>query len=352
WQAACASNQRQLVMAVTMHAQDHDEVLPHAATAWRDLAVERGLLACPAASTTPNGYVYLNNCAGVALGDIASPAGQAVIADGQHRATGQTAGQLPTYDNIAYQADDFAWRHAGKLMAGFLDGHVEVLATAPDAGGLPRPPFPPEEKVIWKNLVVAADCTLTPSDGGNRLDFTAPNFDQNRDMGAVGTRGFVGDGYFSFKIARMENFGNVSGMNVGLSLLMVKPQNPRKHIGAVTSVNMVHYGVQTVQGWGPMRPVIQVSQYAVHFAAIPNQLGAAAETKSGAEFKVERHGSLMKYWITRPGESPVLLHVADTIPEVMLFPDVCCSGHSYIPGNGVFECRISAYEMADVPDSL
>ena len=121
-QSTCMNNQRQIATAILMYAQDNDELLPSADIAWKVCALSGQVLQCPTAGVNvANAYVYNSTFAGMPMGNILTPDQDVLVADGQH--TGGT-GIATTYDNVAYTATDFSVRHAGKLIAAFLDGHV------------------------------------------------------------------------------------------------------------------------------------------------------------------------------------------------------------------------------------
>jgi prepilin-type N-terminal cleavage/methylation domain-containing protein/prepilin-type processing-associated H-X9-DG protein len=121
-QTTCMNNQKQIATALLMHAQDNDEMLPPAKSAWAQIYMSTGLTICPTkGKRVANGYVMNNALCDQALGDFSDPTAMLLTADGQHTAT-----TLPvTYANVAYGQRDFDLRHAGKLIASFLDGHVE-----------------------------------------------------------------------------------------------------------------------------------------------------------------------------------------------------------------------------------
>jgi len=121
-QTQCLNNQRQIVLAVTMYAQDHDELLPTADTIWGSINLDRGVLKCPTAGTKiPNAYAYSKYIAGLALGEIANPATAECTGDG----VGGTAGTLA---NIAATLNDFDARHNSNYIFSYLDGHVALSA--------------------------------------------------------------------------------------------------------------------------------------------------------------------------------------------------------------------------------
>jgi prepilin-type N-terminal cleavage/methylation domain-containing protein/prepilin-type processing-associated H-X9-DG protein len=114
-QTTCTSNQRQIAASVQMYCQDHEEVLPAAATMWRDINADAGVLICPTkGKTTPNGYGYNAACDSRALGDIGDPTTTALTADSN------------AANNILTKGSDIDSRHSNKAVGSFADGHVEL----------------------------------------------------------------------------------------------------------------------------------------------------------------------------------------------------------------------------------
>lgn len=123
-QTACTNNQRQIVTAVQMYTQDHDEMLPEAAEVWGVIGMEKGALKCASAARFANGYVYHGGCSGKALGDVTDPTTYFVTADGK------TKGSTP-YANIATESVDLDARHGGQAIIAYVDGHVQLMKTLP-----------------------------------------------------------------------------------------------------------------------------------------------------------------------------------------------------------------------------
>jgi prepilin-type N-terminal cleavage/methylation domain-containing protein len=164
-QAVCASNMRQMGLAVMMYAQDYDERLPLAATAtatsflnWHHLVdpyvKNHQIWICPSANLPPvntygdpvchygfNSYylnegvdptnIYtLNNAPGVSLAAAQQPAQTVLMAD-----TRGIDGKLPpdhlsTYILPPSQPDEDYWgrpdpRHIGGVIMGLMDSHVK-----------------------------------------------------------------------------------------------------------------------------------------------------------------------------------------------------------------------------------
>jgi prepilin-type processing-associated H-X9-DG protein len=125
-QTQCLNNQKQIVTALLMYAQDHEELLPTSDTVWGSISMDSGVLICPTLGTKiKNGYVYSSVLSGKALGEIETPVNEIAVADGA--ATGASA-----IANVASLAKDFdTARHQGAMNAAFLDGHVERTTLLP-----------------------------------------------------------------------------------------------------------------------------------------------------------------------------------------------------------------------------
>ncbi len=136
-QTSCTNNQKQLVTATLMYAQDHDEMLPDTSSVWGSLNMDRGVLKCPTKSRLDNGYCYNSKWAGLALGKVTPPETAALFMDGltTPKAPTQFVGQQ--YDQIAYTVANFDARHGSKAVIGYSDGHIDQSATNPALGGLP-----------------------------------------------------------------------------------------------------------------------------------------------------------------------------------------------------------------------
>ena len=131
-QTTCINNQRQISLAIIMYAQDNAEMLPAASGVWQNVTLPPAVLKCPDLKTNPNGYVYNNGIAGLAMGKIANVTQILLCADGTHAYT-PASGVLPaTYANVAYGNSDYDYnRHSGKAVCAYADGHAELaIATA------------------------------------------------------------------------------------------------------------------------------------------------------------------------------------------------------------------------------
>jgi prepilin-type N-terminal cleavage/methylation domain-containing protein/prepilin-type processing-associated H-X9-DG protein len=138
-QTTCINNQKQLTTSLLLYVQDHDEMLPSAASVWTDIDTDRKVLICPTkGARTKNGYVYSYALSEQALGDTDKPADALLTADGAHVSAPNTATPpiaLATYDNIWYDVDDLDLRHNNAMVASYLDGHVTLLKTRPTNNG-------------------------------------------------------------------------------------------------------------------------------------------------------------------------------------------------------------------------
>ena len=132
-QSTCMNNQRQILTAIHIYAQDNDDMLPPADSVWPKITLMGKVLQCPTAGTkVVNAYVYDNGVAGMPLGSFQNPSGDVACGDGQHTAGN---GTVTTYDNVAYTGLDYTARHANRLIAGYLDGHVALTQMAAVTAG-------------------------------------------------------------------------------------------------------------------------------------------------------------------------------------------------------------------------
>jgi prepilin-type N-terminal cleavage/methylation domain-containing protein len=150
-QTQCMNNQKQIMLAVTLYAQDHEEALPDAANIWTALALDPGVLKCPN-KTLANGYVFNVKLSGVLLGEVKGVTSDAVmcVMDGQHNNPSNPA----ALKNVAFSlaptgtGGDVDIRRHASFVAAALDGHVEhikhdsatVTAWNDRAGDLKLPP--------------------------------------------------------------------------------------------------------------------------------------------------------------------------------------------------------------------
>lgn len=164
-QTACASNMRQMGLAVLMYTQDYDERLPLAATVtdagflnWHDLADpyvrNKQIWICPSSNepirdiygkpvchygfntfylnenVVPANIYSLNNAPGVSLGVVSAPSHCVLMTDNRGIDGRIPANHLSTYVLPPSQPDADYWgrpdmRHTGGGVVGLLDGHVK-----------------------------------------------------------------------------------------------------------------------------------------------------------------------------------------------------------------------------------
>ncbi len=140
-QTQCQNNQRQIAIAISIYTQEHDELLPGAATVWQSIklssAISTGNTAlqtttaaitrCPNYPEKTNGYVFNSKVSGIPLGETSNldPTTIWVVADGLHDVTGTI---MP---NIAFSLDDVEQdRHVTSFIAAALDGHIEIVKSS------------------------------------------------------------------------------------------------------------------------------------------------------------------------------------------------------------------------------
>jgi prepilin-type N-terminal cleavage/methylation domain-containing protein/prepilin-type processing-associated H-X9-DG protein len=181
-QSTCTNNQRQIAVATTMYAQDHDQSLPNPETFWSDIDIDNAILVCPTkGKNTPNGYIFNRNVAGLSLGELENPSIEVLTADGTHAATTTPD---KTYANIGYTAADIDMtRHSGKYIASYADGHV----------GTPSLPF---DTVIWTNID-GVDITYPTDGSGSSVKSKSSTAYWN--VGACSNITVPGDGYVTWK---------------------------------------------------------------------------------------------------------------------------------------------------------
>lgn len=163
-QTNCLSNQRQMALAITMFAQDHNELLPAAADWAGGLGLPAGVFIClDAVAMTGNTYGYN---AGLFTGTSTASTGISVntasnlngsydptnvvltadykpnSAPGQNPGNGFTSSTLTLpvaiYSNLLMNTANYGLVHNNGLIISFLDNHVAyypTLASAPSPNG-------------------------------------------------------------------------------------------------------------------------------------------------------------------------------------------------------------------------
>jgi prepilin-type N-terminal cleavage/methylation domain-containing protein len=113
-QTQCLNNQKQIVTAATMWAQDHEEKLPASDVFWGELGLDKGVLMCPTAGTkVANAYGFNGALSGVALGEILDPVSTMLACDAKK--------------NTLSTPDDIDNRHLNQVITVLADGHVETV---------------------------------------------------------------------------------------------------------------------------------------------------------------------------------------------------------------------------------
>ncbi len=175
-QTTCMNNQRQIIMSLSMYAQDHEETFPSASSVWRDINITTDSLYCPTNGKKAYGYVYNSGLSNLAVGDVAAPDQMMATSDGTHTAT-----LIPsiTYDNVAYSLTDFAFRHSNKLIATYIDGHVGLTDKVGATGsvlwvsGDSSVTISGTQVTSWASTV--GSLKLNASDTTSTIDFTTLN---------------------------------------------------------------------------------------------------------------------------------------------------------------------------------
>ena len=150
-QTACTSNLKQMVLALQIFTQENDEKLPLANAAWGALSLPAKVLKCPTkGNKTANAYVYNGYADGLTLGEINDHTMAVVFADGIGA------------NNIASTNADLDARHNGKLIVGYLDGHVAMSDGGTSSVILPLVALP-VINYSWLQLPAASVTTFVGS---------------------------------------------------------------------------------------------------------------------------------------------------------------------------------------------
>ncbi|MHB9106116.1 MAG: RCC1 domain-containing protein [Armatimonadota bacterium] len=125
-QADCINNQRQIAVAIMMRVQDNDEQFPTAEELWSSLALPPKTVKCQSAKLNQeNTYVFNAGLSEKPLGEIENEAEIFMTADGKQD------------KNLALLDIHLQERHTDKLVASFVDGHVELRDATGMLAGLP-----------------------------------------------------------------------------------------------------------------------------------------------------------------------------------------------------------------------
>ena len=137
-QSTCLNNQRQIVTSMLIYVQDNDDTFPTESNVWTAINVPAKVLVCPTANKLLNGYVFSDGLCRLVLGKLSSPSQVMCTADGQHNAgtSNLNSGDFTSYANIAYGAEDYAYRHSNAFIASYVDGHVDIATQIGGSGAL------------------------------------------------------------------------------------------------------------------------------------------------------------------------------------------------------------------------
>ena len=125
-QTTCTSNQKQILLALTMYTQENDETLP-GVDFWSVADLSGKVITCPNVKQS-YGYVYYEEYADEGLGMYPMPTVNAIITDGNAANGIKPKGK---FDTVDFE------RHAKRSITGFMDGHVEFGADP--TSGVPLP---------------------------------------------------------------------------------------------------------------------------------------------------------------------------------------------------------------------
>ncbi|MCW3052784.1 MAG: hypothetical protein JWN14_1954 [Chthonomonadales bacterium] len=132
---SCVSNVKQIALGVMVYVQDYDEVTPRKNASYVDqidaYIKNREIFTCPLDPAGTISYTFNSGVAGIPLSAIASPAKTVMLYEGK-------AGKLD-------------YRHDGKAVVGFMDGHVKQIGSDEAAGLIwtvkaPKPVAKPAKK--------------------------------------------------------------------------------------------------------------------------------------------------------------------------------------------------------------
>lgn len=115
-QDPCLNNARRLIVAVQIYQQNHNGQYPNKATFWQDIAYPPKAIFCPTYSKKVNGYGYNANLSGLTFQSPGMPQPPDLPALADSQAPG----------NLLHTTADIDFRHTGRAIVGFGDGHVAI----------------------------------------------------------------------------------------------------------------------------------------------------------------------------------------------------------------------------------
>lgn len=177
----CSSNQKQMVTALLLYIQDHDEQLPDKTNVWageRALASNDKITKCPDVPGSGISYVYSADLydatgKGKGLGEFSGISSDTVVTS-----DGAAADQFADYP------DDYEMRHDSRKsrICSYLDGHVAIsttrgyVVTSGSGSG---------------SGTVTFSVTPAPAAGNPSLDLSTVSGLSFSGVSAVGTNGYV-----------------------------------------------------------------------------------------------------------------------------------------------------------------
>ena len=124
WDIICINNQKQLVTASLMYAQDNNNELPDPGTWHGDLCMDEGVQCCPAQRKGEYCYGYNAN-----LTDPKTEYGKMPLAKIESPETTVLTADCHPELNYAFSTQaDIIFRHNGKAVVSYVDGHVGLIS--------------------------------------------------------------------------------------------------------------------------------------------------------------------------------------------------------------------------------
>ena len=118
FQSTCTANQKQLALATMLFTQEKEYLPTVNAKIFNTLGLSGKVLSCPSAQKDSQSYAYNALLSTQSLGRFQHPETIWLTAD---------ASQI-MIDPVATNADDLSTRHAGGIVASYLDGHVSYMS--------------------------------------------------------------------------------------------------------------------------------------------------------------------------------------------------------------------------------
>ena len=131
-QATCINNQRQIITAISIFAQDHGSQLPGYTTVWSDINLPQKALICPTAKyQTKNSYGYSAPIGGMYLSQTFSA--NLIMATTDCNASATISNVIigypdvePRHNNPTQKAYDPTTNPKASAIVAYLDGHVTM----------------------------------------------------------------------------------------------------------------------------------------------------------------------------------------------------------------------------------